>query len=122
MAAAGSVLSEEDAREFIGRFPAIATAGVMVLLFLGLAVVNGLFTFVLGLGYLWAAKDIDARRGYMWIAGVFAKGAGSLLFLYDHFARESPDAFLVFAATDGTLALLTLALLRRTPVSVPSSV
>lgn len=78
------------------------------------AQLNGLFTFVLGLGYLWAAKDIDARRGYMWIAGVFAKGAGSLLFLYDHFARESPDAFLVFAATDGTLALLTLALLRRT--------
>ena len=78
------------------------------------AQLNGLFTFALGLGYLWAAQDIEARRGYMWIAGVFAKAAGSLLFLYDHFARESPDAFLLFAATDGTLALLTLVLLSRT--------
>jgi hypothetical protein len=77
------------------------------------AQLNGLFTFALGLGYLWAAGDIEARRGYMWIAGVFAKAAGSLLFLYDHFARDSPDSFLLFAATDGTLALVTLVLLLR---------
>lgn len=77
------------------------------------AQLNGLFTGSLGLGYLWAAGDIEARRGYLWIAGVFAKGAGSLLFVYDHFARGSPGAFLLFAATDGTLALVTLALLVR---------
>lgn len=77
------------------------------------AQLNGLFTFALGLGYLWAAGDIETRRGYMWIAGVFAKAAGSVLFLYDHFARASPDAFLLFAATDGTLALVTLLLLLR---------
>ena len=74
---------------------------------------NGLFTFVLGVGYLWAAADIGARRGYMWIAGVLAKAMGSALFVYDHFARDSPDAFLVFAMTDGTLALATLVLLLR---------
>lgn len=77
------------------------------------AQLNGLFTFALGLGYLWAAADVEARRGYMWIAGVFAKAAGSLLFLYDHFARDSPDSFLLFAVTDGTLALVTLAFLMR---------
>lgn len=77
------------------------------------AQLNGLFTFALGLGYVWAARDIDARRGYMWVAGVFAKLAGAGLFLYDHFARESPDAFLAFAVTDGTLGLVTLILLLR---------
>jgi len=74
---------------------------------------NGLFTFALGLGYLWAARDVHARRGYLWIAGVFAKAAGSALFVYDHFARHSPESFLLFAATDGTLAVVTLIALLR---------
>jgi hypothetical protein len=74
---------------------------------------NGLFTFALGLGYLWAARDVQARRGYLWIAGVFAKAAGAALFVYDHFARHSPDGFLLFAATDGTLAVVTLVALLR---------
>ena len=77
------------------------------------AQLNGLFTFSLGLGYVWAAADVEERRGYLWIAGVFAKLAGSLLFLYDHFARASPDSFLLFAATDGAIGLVTLVLLLR---------
>ena len=68
------------------------------------AQLNGLFTITLALGYFWAAADVEARRGYLWIAGVLAKAAGSLLFVVDHFARGSPDSFLLFAATDGTLA------------------
>ena len=74
---------------------------------------NGLFTFALGLGYVWAARDIEARRGYMWVAGVFAKLAGAALFVYDHLMRGSPDAFLAFAATDGILGLATLVLLLK---------
>jgi hypothetical protein len=77
------------------------------------AQLNGLFTITLAAGYVWAAADVDARRGYLWIAGVAAKAAGSLLFVIDHFARGSPDSFLLFAATDGTLALVTLVLLLR---------
>jgi hypothetical protein len=77
------------------------------------AQLNGLFTVTLAAGYFWAARDVAARRGYLWIAGVGAKGAGAVLFLVDHFARRSPDSFLLFAATDGTLALATLILLRR---------
>jgi hypothetical protein len=77
------------------------------------AQLNGVFTLSLALGYFWAAREVEARRGYLWIAGVFAKGLGTLVFVLDHFANGSPLAFLVFAASDGTLALLTLALLLR---------
>ena len=74
---------------------------------------NGVFTLTLAGGYFWAAGDVSARRGYLWWAGVFAKGLGALVFLVDHFANASPATYLLFALTDGTLALLTLALLLR---------
>ena len=77
------------------------------------AQLNGLFTTTLAVGYLWAARDVAARRGYLWIAGVGAKAAGALLFVVDHFTAGSPATFLLFAVTDGTLALVTLALLLR---------
>src|SRR6266540_3709674 len=64
------------------------------------AQLNGVFTFSLAAGYYWAA-------------GVLAKGLGALLFVLDHFTQGSPSAFLLFAATDGSLCLLTLALLAR---------
>jgi len=79
------------------------------------AQLNGVFTLSLALGYFWAARDVEARRGYLWVAGVLAKGLGAALFVADHFLQGSPAAFLLFAATDGTLALLTLVLLMRRP-------
>lgn len=82
------------------------------------AQLNGVFTLTLAAGYFWAAGDAEARRGYLWVAGVLAKGLGCALFLLDHFSQGSPAAFLLFAASDGTLAALTLALLlRRTPAA-----
>jgi hypothetical protein len=77
------------------------------------AQLNGIFTFSLAAGYVWAAQAPEARRGYFWIAGVLAKGLGVVLFVADHFLRGSPASFLLFAVTDGTLALVTLLLLRR---------
>lgn len=78
------------------------------------AQLNGLFTLTLALGYFWCAQDVEARRGYLWIAGVFVKIAGAALFVGDHILRGSPDSFLLFAVTDGSLGLLTLgALLTR---------
>lgn len=77
------------------------------------AQLNGVFTLSLAAGYFWAARDVDARRGYLWMAGVLAKGLGAALFLYDHYARGSPAPFLLFAATDGSLAVLTALLLLR---------
>lgn len=76
------------------------------------AQLNGVFTLALAAGYFWAAKDVEARRGYLWVAGVLAKGLGASLFVADHFLRGSPSSFLLFAATDGALALVTLAALR----------
>lgn len=69
------------------------------------AQLNGVFTLSLAVGYLWAARAPEARRGYFWIAGVLAKGLGVILFLADHVLRGSPASFLLFAVTDGTLAL-----------------
>ena len=74
---------------------------------------NGVFALALALGYFWAARDVAARRGYLWAAGVFAKGLGAGVFVLDHLLNGSPPAFLLFAATDGTLAALTLWLLLR---------
>lgn len=75
------------------------------------AQLNGLFTLTLALGYFWCAQDASARRGYLWVAGVFVKVAGAALFIGDHFVRGSPISFLLFAATDGSIGLVTLAAL-----------
>jgi len=77
------------------------------------AQLNGVFTLALAAGYFWAAGAAQERRGYLWVAGVLAKGLGAALFVLDHFIRGSPPAFLLFALTDGTLALLTAWLLTR---------
>jgi uncharacterized protein YqhQ len=77
------------------------------------AQINGVFALALGVGYLWAVQDTDARRGFFWIAGVLAKALGAAVFVVDHFLRGSPASFLLFAATDGALALLTFIALRR---------
>jgi hypothetical protein len=79
------------------------------------AQLNGVFALALAAGYFWAAQDADARRGYLWTAGVLAKGLGAVLFVADHVLRGSPSSFLLFAATDGGLALVTLLLLLRRP-------
>ena len=77
------------------------------------AQLNGVFTLSLAAGYFWAARDVEARRGYLWVAGVLAKGLGAALFVLDHFQHGSPSTFLLFAVTDGGLAILTAILLSR---------
>jgi hypothetical protein len=69
---------------------------------------NGLFLVAVGLGYYFPWRDPFRFRGYLWIMGPFLKGAGALAFLIDYFLRGSPPSFLVFAAADGSLALVTL--------------
>jgi hypothetical protein len=77
------------------------------------AQLNGVFTLSLAAGYFWAAGEPEERRGFLWVAGVLAKGLGALVFVADHFQRGSPASFLLFAATDGALCALTLAVLLR---------
>jgi hypothetical protein len=69
---------------------------------------NGLFLIAVGLGYYFPWRDPSRYRGYMWIMGPFLKGAGALAFILDYLFRGSPTSFLLFAASDGFLALLTL--------------
>ena len=73
---------------------------------------NAIFVTAVGMGYLLPFRDPQHNRGYMWIFGVALKGAGAVAFVLDYWMRGSPAAFLLFAASDGTLALITLAALR----------
>lgn len=80
---------------------------------------NGLFLLAVGIGYYFPYRDPAGARWYMWVMGPLLKGAGAAAFLLDYFVRgHSPASFLLFAASDGALALLTLAALagsRNTP-------
>ena len=69
---------------------------------------NALFLLSVGVGYYLPWRDPARYRGYLWVMGPFLKGAGALAFIVDYFFRGSPASFLLFAASDGTLALLTL--------------
>lgn len=69
---------------------------------------NALFLIAIGAGYYLPWKHPQRYRGYMWVMGPFLKGAGALTFLFDYHLRGSPSSFLLFALSDGTLALLTL--------------
>lgn len=69
---------------------------------------NGLFLLAVGAGYYFPWRDPQRYRGYLWVMGPFLKGAGALVFVADYLLRGSPRAFLLFALSDGTLALITL--------------
>lgn len=70
---------------------------------------NGLFLLAVGIGYYWPWRDPRGARWYLWVMGPGLKGAGALAFLLDYFVRaHSPASFLLFAASDATLAVLTL--------------
>lgn len=75
---------------------------------------NGLFAAAIGVGYLVVLPRLDRSRWYLWLMGPGLKGAGAALFVLDFLLRGSPAAFLVFAAGDGSLAVLTWVALRRT--------
>lgn len=75
---------------------------------------NALFLIVIGAGYWLPYRDPRRYRAYLWLMGPLLKGAGAAAFIADYLVRDSPRVFLVFALSDGTLALLTLwALLTR---------
>ena len=69
---------------------------------------NALFLIAVGLGYYFPWSDPYRHRGYLWVMGPFLKGAGAIAFILDYAFRGSPASFLLFAASDGILAVLTL--------------
>jgi hypothetical protein len=76
---------------------------------------NALFLMAVGAGYGLPWRDPERYRGYMWVMGPGLKGAGALTFVLDYLLRNSPRSFLLFAASDGALALLTLLALTARP-------
>jgi hypothetical protein len=75
---------------------------------------NGMFLVAVGVGYLLPFREPRRYRGYLWVMGPLLKGGGALIFLLDYFFRGSPAAFLLFAASDGSLAAITFAALVQT--------
>jgi len=80
---------------------------------------NALLLTCVGVGYLLPYRDPVRYCAYLWLFGVVLKGAGAVTFVADYLMRASPPSFLFFAASDGTLAALTLIALLRT--TEPSS-
>ncbi len=75
---------------------------------------NAVFLLAVGIGYLLPYARPERYRGYLWVMGPLLKGGGALAFVADYYAHASPRAFLLFAASDGTVALITLWVLLAT--------
>jgi hypothetical protein len=77
---------------------------------------NGVFLVAVAAGYLIPYREPQSSGGrlYLWVMGPLLKGGGALAFALDHFLRHSPASFLLFAASDGVLAALTLVALVST--------
>jgi len=73
----------------------------------------GVLLVCVGLGYLQPLRDPSRHRAYLWIFGPVLKGLGASVFIHAHLWDGGPASYLLFAATDGTLALITLVLLLR---------
>lgn len=78
------------------------------------AKLNGLFLLAVGAGYYLPWREPERYRAYLWLMGPLLKGAGAAVFVADYFLNGSPKSFLLFAASDGALALWTLAALSLT--------
>src|SRR5258706_13132167 len=60
------------------------------------AQLNGVFTLSLAAGYFWAARDVEARRGYLWGAGGLAQGLGGAPLGAGPFHHRRPGPLLLF--------------------------
>ncbi len=71
---------------------------------------NGLFLLCVAAGYLIPYQEPTSRGGrmYLWVMGPLLKFGGALTFVLDYVFRHSPASFLIFAFSDGAIALLTL--------------
>lgn len=81
---------------------------------------NAIFVTVVGIGYVLPLRDPVRYRAYLWLFGVVLKGAGAAAFVADVVVRHSPASYLLFAASDGALALITLIVLLRVGRSRPT--
>jgi hypothetical protein len=73
-----------------------------------------IFLMAVAFGYAIPYRDPQRGRAYLWVMGPFLKGAGAIAFLLAYREQPSPRSLLLFAASDGALALVTLWALLRT--------
>ena len=84
---------------------------------------TALFLIAVGLGYFQPFRNPEAHRPYLWVFGVFLKGAGALTFVLEVLFGGSPASFLLFAVTDGALSAWTfVALKARETIALQSPV
>src|SRR5437867_1422888 len=69
---------------------------------------NAIFLLAIAAGYYVPWRDPTGGRWYLWVMGPGLKGAGAAAFVLDFLVRHSPASFLLFAASDGSVAVLTL--------------
>jgi len=83
---------------------------------------NGIFLLSIAAGYLIPYREPDSSGGrlYLWLMGPLLKGSGAAAFVVDYFVRHSPASFLLFAVSDGAMALWTLWALTRRAASSAS--
>lgn len=83
---------------------------------------NGIFCAAVAAGYLITYREPESSGGrlYLWVMGPLLKGAGAAAFVLDHLLRGAPASFLLFAVSDGSLALLTLWALTTTSAASTS--
>ena len=76
--------------------------------------INGLFLLAVAAGYLIPYREPDSRAGrsYLWVMGPLLKGGAAVVFVLDYWMRQSSPGVLLFAASDGALALATFWALR----------
>lgn len=74
------------------------------------AELNGVFLLAVAAGYLIPYREPQSSggRSYLWVMGPLLKGGGALTFLVDYIVRSSPRSFLLFACSDGLIAVVTL--------------
>lgn len=79
------------------------------------AELNGVFLLAIAAGYSITYREPTSfgGRAYLWVMGPLLKGGGALAFVLDYLLRGSPRSFLLFAVSDGALALLSLWALTR---------
>ena len=73
---------------------------------------NGLFLLAVGAGYVLPYRDPRRYSGYLWVFGVGLKTAGMAVFVAEYLRQDGPAALLLFAASDGAMAALSLLALR----------
>jgi hypothetical protein len=83
------------------------------------AELNGVFLLAVAAGYLIPYREPQSSggRSYLWVMGPLLKGGGALTFVLDYLLRHSPRSYLLFACSDGALALVTLAILLAVPAA-----